>query len=77
MVDNERADMKRIGLILLIVGFGMIADAFIPSDHANPARSQAQIGFPSAHILSLLVVGSGATVFGVTMMFRSSGRLQK
>ena len=69
--------MKRMGLILLLIGFGMIAYAFKPSDAMNPIMAHVHTGISTITVLWLLVGGSGATVVGVTMMFRCSGRLQK
>ena len=70
--------MKGIGLMLLFIGAGLIAYAFIPSDSVNSAMNSAlaqlAASLPANRTVWLLIGGSGAVVVGMTMIFRRPAR---
>ena len=70
--------MKGIGLILLFIGAGLIAYAFIPSDSVNAAvhsaLAQLTANLPNNQAVWLLTGGSGAVVVGVMMIFKRPAR---
>lgn len=70
--------MKGIGLMLLLIGAGLIAYAFIPSEElnsaVNSALTQLAANLPANRTAWLLIGGSGAVVVGMTMILRRPAR---
>lgn len=66
--------MKGLGLIMLFLGVGIITYAFIASDTVNSdvalAIARLVASLPGKETGWLLIGGSGAVVFGLTMIFR-------
>lgn len=70
--------MKGLGLLLLLIGIGLIAYAFMASDSLNTAVNAAinstlswlMASLPPGNTLWLLVGGSGAAILGITLIFR-------
>jgi hypothetical protein len=66
---------KTIGMALLVVGVALILYGFNASDSVSSNVSRAFIGAPTDKTIWLLLGGSAAVVVGVTVTFRSSGKV--
>ena len=65
---------KRIGMTLLAAGVALIIYGFAAAAGGLSDGSRALAGVPTEKTICLLLGGSAAAVFGVTLAIHSSGK---